>query len=83
MEQLELCLEEYTEFVKQYSYEEPYRYLINKVTSIAIYYVQAEEKCETTAVPILKGEQHQVSGNNKDGFVVTVWTEQGSDDGEY
>jgi zinc D-Ala-D-Ala dipeptidase/carboxypeptidase len=76
-----LCLEEYTEYIKQYTYLEPNHYLKNKGSTISIYYVSAEEE-GITIVPILNGEQHHVSGNNKDGFVITVFNEQRSEDNE-
>jgi D-alanyl-D-alanine dipeptidase/carboxypeptidase len=78
MDQLGLCLEEYTEYVKPYSYENPYHNKGHATSNAAIYYVQAEPE-GMTKIPIVAEGQYQVSGNNIDGFVVTIWSERGSD----
>jgi D-alanyl-D-alanine dipeptidase/carboxypeptidase len=84
MQQKGFCLEEYTEFVKSYTDQRPYRYIDHSVsTTIEIYYIPAEQG--TTTIPIMNSEQSHWSGNNKDGFVVSSWSnrvgyEQGSDD---
>jgi D-alanyl-D-alanine dipeptidase/carboxypeptidase len=83
MKQMGLCLEEYIEFVKQFTYQRPYRYINNQSpTTIEIYYVPADEG--TITIPILNSElsseRYHWSGNNKDGFIVTVGSKQGSDE---
>jgi D-alanyl-D-alanine dipeptidase/carboxypeptidase len=77
MRQKGLCLEEYTVFVKQFSYDTPYLYTKSNGSVISIYYVAADE--DITIVPFINREQH-LSGNNKDGFVITAFSEQGSDE---
>lgn len=67
-------LEEYTEFIKEYRED---RRLICKQgnkTQIEIYYVPADS--EETRVSPPDGAVCQVSGNNVDGFVVTVWRKE-------
>jgi D-alanyl-D-alanine dipeptidase/carboxypeptidase len=79
MEQKDLCLEEYIEYIKSYTVIDPYLYSTEKGSVIGIYYVRAE--ADTTEVPVLNGETYSLSGNNQDGFVVTVFSPQGCDEG--
>lgn len=68
-----LALEEYTQYVKQFSDQ-------NRLTiaeagkQIEVYYVP----CQGERTPILleDSQLYEISGNNEDGFVVTVWREQ-------
>ena len=63
MNELGFCLEEYIDFLKQYTVEgEHYT-----VGSYEIYYVPAAE-----SIPVPTGRSYEVSGNNVDGFIVTV-----------
>ncbi|WP_042163109.1 D-alanyl-D-alanine carboxypeptidase family protein [Paenibacillus gorillae] len=69
MEQYGLCLEEYTAFLKRFPYGIQHLYFAG---NYEIYYVQAAgDKAE---VPIPQGDIESVdwSGNNDDGFIVTV-----------
>ena len=83
MEDLNLCLEEYTEHVKTYSFDgiclgyseetgafdmKAEEFFENGGTMI--YYVAASEE-ENTQLPVPKDCEYTVSGNNVDGFVVT------------
>jgi D-alanyl-D-alanine dipeptidase/carboxypeptidase len=70
------CLEEYVEYLKGYTYAgEPLRFNIGSL-QVEIYYVPAEEGPSTT-VPIVKCDLYRLSGNNKDGFIITAF--QGSE----
>lgn len=64
-------LEEYTEFIK--NYRDNSRLIFTAVceTEIEIYYVPANNN-ETT-INIEENYVNQISGNNIDGFIVTVW----------
>ena len=83
MEDLNLCLEEYTDYVKSYTYDgicmgysdetgafdmKADEFYENGGTMI--YYVPAEED-GTTSFFVPKDCEYTVSGNNVDGFVVT------------
>lgn len=72
MTEQNLCLEEYTEYIKQYPFEEGHLQVTdgNGIT-YEIYYVAAEEE-GFTSVPVPKDRPYEISGNNVDGFVVTV-----------
>ena len=66
MADMELALEEYVELIKNYTLEHP---LLYKGTEI--YYVPANGK--STEIRLLEKSIYQISGNNVDGFVVTLW----------
>lgn len=65
-------LEEYIEFVKQFSYGSHPLRLQGKGNNIEIFYVTAESTGITT-ITLPEDTVYQVSGNNTDGFVVTLW----------
>lgn len=77
IEQHGFCLEEYTQFLKQYVFHHEHLYVEHKSSVIEIYYVSAEE--DITTVPITNEEQYHLSGNNIDGYVITVFHEKGSE----
>lgn len=64
-----LCMEEYIEIIKTYTNENPLKITANG-QSYAVYYVPAEEDETDVIVPL--GKMYTVSGNNADGFIVTV-----------
>lgn len=76
-----LCLEEYIDFLRQYRCSEKYLVLrqdtvfesdaIPNDADYAVYFVPASQG-ETTDIPVPKGMEYDISGNNVDGFVVTV-----------
>ena len=70
MQQNNLCLEEYIELLKEYSVENPLEYQDVEINRWSIYYVPAENG--TTEVPVPDGCEYEISGNNVDGFIVTV-----------
>lgn len=71
-----LCLEEYLEFLKKYTFEKPLSFTAYEGDSYEIYYVE-QSKDRTTKIPIPQSADgkdylYTVSGNNYDGFIVTV-----------
>lgn len=71
MNELNLCLEEYILYLKNYSYyTNPGQGIAEVGKNYSIYYVPAEN--DITYIPIPKSKDYTVSGNNKDGFIVTV-----------
>lgn len=66
-----LCLEEYLTYVKQFTYDHPLGVAVGG-TEYRIYYTPAAEEGDTQVQRYLDGG-YEVSGNNKDGFIVTVW----------
>ncbi|WP_257205562.1 D-alanyl-D-alanine carboxypeptidase family protein [Bacillus cereus] len=72
IEQQGICLEEYADFLKQYCFGQEHLFFEQENSVIEIYYVPV--KGEVTTVPIM-GAPYLLSGNNQDGFVVTVFHE--------
>lgn len=70
MKQNNLCLEEYIEKIKSYTINKPLEISSGK-NIYKVYYVGADYG-DTTDVGIPLGEDYEVSGNNEDGFIVTV-----------
>ena len=71
-----LCLDEYLEFLKKYTFEKPLSFTAYEGDSFEIYYV-GQSKDRTTKIPIPqnadgKDYSYSISGNNYDGFIVTV-----------
>jgi D-alanyl-D-alanine carboxypeptidase len=60
-----LCLEEYIELLSEFTYDEPLEVIFEDET-YEIYFVQG------TVIPIPHGCEFDISGNNIDGFIVTV-----------
>ena len=73
MAQNNLCLEEYLDLLKNsYSFGQGMLEFTAAEQKYRIYYVPASKTGET-AVPVPTGLAYEVSGNNEDGFVVTVF----------
>ena len=71
MQEKGVSLEEYTEFIKTYNKENPYLFKQPHRAEIEIYYVPAH--AGKTPINIPEKCVYQISGNNTDGFVVTLW----------
>jgi len=66
-----LCLEEYIDRVKSYTKDSPLE--ISVGTSLYhVYFVQADPTGNPTAVPVPTDKEYSVSGDNCEGFIVTV-----------
>lgn len=65
-----LCLEEYIAELKAHTKEDPLTVVVDGAVSL-IYYVPASAEGDTD-VPVPKDKEYTVSGNNSDGFIVTV-----------
>lgn len=72
MEQLDMCLEEYIAYLKQFSYEGERLAYEGEGWRAEIYYVAAAEVGDTE-VPIPVCDAYTLSGNNADGFIITVY----------
>ena len=68
-----LCLEEYIDLLrKDYSYsDKPLEYSYEGVDYL-IYFCPAQSSESVTFVPVPASGEYTVSGNNVDGFIVTV-----------
>ncbi|MCM1506473.1 MAG: M15 family metallopeptidase [Ruminococcus flavefaciens] len=70
MKQNNLCLEEYIDKIKSYTMNKPLE--ISSGTSLYKVYYVASDYENTTDVGVPLGEDYEISGNNEDGFIVTV-----------
>nr|UWI50579.1 M15 family metallopeptidase [Clostridioides difficile] len=68
---MNLALEEYIEYIKGFSYTNCLK-IEDKEKIIEIFYVPLYAK-EEVRISIPKQSVYQISGNNKDGFIVTLW----------
>ena len=66
-----LALEEYLEAVKEYSYGNRLT-VENGENAWEIYYVALDTNADETPVPVPQTGSYEISGNNSDGFIVTV-----------
>jgi len=66
-----LCLEEYIDLLKGYPYSIPLEFTDDEGTAWEIYYTPASQ-LENTKVTVPKDGEYELSGNNVDGFIVTV-----------
>lgn len=65
-----LCLEEYIENLKYYSYKGDHlKVTVDDGTQYEIYYVKSSFH---NGLPVPKNYEYEISGNNVDGYVVTV-----------
>lgn len=69
-----LCLEEYIDFLKQFTFQDqPYSFADgNRI--IYVSYIRAEEK--NTLLELPENLPYTVSGNNTDGYILTEWRRQ-------
>lgn len=75
MKENDLCLEEYVELLKSYTYDGTHLSVTAGGTEYEIYYVLATNPTEANAVtqlPVPENAEYSYSGNNTDGFIVTV-----------
>ena len=70
MKQNSLCLEEYIDKIKEHTKDSPLEVTVDKKL-YQMYYVPANS-AEDTEVPVPSNKTYTVSGNNIDGFIVTV-----------
>lgn len=69
-----LCLEEYIDLLRdKYKYEDEHLEVTDDDGKhYEIFYVPSDDGSETTKVPVPSGCRYDISGNNSDGFIVTV-----------
>lgn len=63
---LKLCLEEYIDYLKKYSYDNPMKITLADGSEYVSYF------CKGLTVYVPKTGSYEISGNNVDGFIVTV-----------
>jgi D-alanyl-D-alanine carboxypeptidase len=69
-----LCLEEYINMLSQFVYGEHHlEFTDENGKGYEIYFIPADMASETTNVPVPSGKKYDISGNNIDGFIVTLY----------
>ena len=69
-----ICLEEYIDLLRSYVYEgEHLEITDDSGKSYEVYFVPSDDGSDTTMVPVPVGKEYTISGNNVDGFIVTVY----------
>ncbi|MHB8065133.1 MAG: M15 family metallopeptidase [Ruminiclostridium sp.] len=65
-------LEEYINYIKAFTYDGMHLLFVNNNQKIEIYYVKADVE---PLNPIILHDDvpYQISGNNSDGFIITIW----------
>lgn len=66
MNEKNMCFEEYMDYLKQFEYAKKHL----KINGFEIYYVKADKK--VTKIPVPMYGKYTVSGNNVDGFIITI-----------
>ncbi len=68
--QNELCFEEYLELVRNYNIDNPLTFTGSNGNTYQVYYVSYSGN--PTSVPVPKNNPYTISGDNMNGFIVTV-----------
>lgn len=76
MVQNDLCLEEYIDLIRRHPYGEPLEFSDNNGQEYEVYFVESDDGAEKTTVPVPTGTRYDISGNNVDGFIITVYKGQ-------
>lgn len=72
MKENNLCLEEYVATIKLYTYDNPLEITTFNGRTYDVYYVSAYLSDNTTNVPIPMDKEYSISGDNVEGYIVTV-----------
>ena len=73
MKKQDLCLEEYLNYLKDFPYDGKHLMVTDdKNQKYEIYYVAAPAGEKIISVPVPENGNYEISGNNTDGFIVTV-----------
>ena len=73
MKEHAICLEEYIELIRQYPYPEKALEIKGEEWTASVSYLR--QSTEEMFVTLPEDILYQVSGNNVDGFILTVWSE--------
>lgn len=78
MKKENICLEEYTDFIKKYSFEKPYEYFSSSGAKYLVYYTP-KSAGDITKIKVMTNYNgvpypYCISGNNIDGYITAVNT---------
>lgn len=71
-----LCLEEYIDLIRKHPYDGEHLEFSYDSSDYEVYFVPSDDGAENTSVPVPNGVRYEISGNNVDGFIVTVYKGQ-------
>lgn len=71
-----ICYEEYIEELKEHDVENPLEIVDSDGKAYQVYYVPAEMDRTVTYVPLVSDKPYTISGNNADGFIITIDLEE-------
>lgn len=71
MHENNLCLEEYIDLLENYEFDKKHLEINTDTYAYEVYYIRAETE-GNTKVYVPKNSEYSISGNNIDGFIVTV-----------
>ncbi len=74
----DLCLEEYIDLIRQHPYDGEHLEFSDSENKneYEVYFVKSDDGADKTTVPVPTGTRYEISGNNVDGFIVTVYKGQ-------
>ena len=67
----QMVLEEYIEWIKEYTFENRYAFTDENGVQFEIFYLPEKEAEKGVALP--DHTEYRISGNNVDGYVITLW----------
>ena len=77
MDANDLCLEEYIKLIGEHPYDKEHlEFSDDKGNDYEVYFVKSDDGNDKTTVPVPAGVRYDISGNNIDGFIVTVYKGQ-------
>lgn len=84
MTQNKLCLEEYIDLLREkHPYEGSHlEFSDHNGKNYEVYFFPSDDGAETTNVPVPNGYKYEISGNNVDGFIVTVYKDEEAEFGQ-
>lgn len=72
-----LCLEEYIDTVREHPYDgEHISFTDGNNNEYEVYFVASDDSSEMTYIPVPSDKKYEISGNNIDGFIVTVYVNE-------
>lgn len=72
----DMTLEEYIDFLKDFRTDSAPLLIDTDCGVTEIYYIAADTASDTTVIDVHDYVSYQISGNNIDGFIVTLWKKQ-------
>jgi D-alanyl-D-alanine carboxypeptidase len=77
----DLCLEEYIDLVREHPYDgEHLEFTDGNGDEYEVYFVASDDGADSTILAVPSNRKYEISGNNVDGFIVTVYKDVVLDD---